>query len=122
MKALKIIGVIVGILIVAVAAVFIFGTTDLRTETAKQNPSEEKARFLLNEMAKAHQIENWDSISTYTVRFQEEMFGTIGKSSNPFPEARSQFNLSYIPNTYDGKLSFTAVSYTHLTLPTICSV
>ena len=107
MKALKIIGVIVGLLIAGVVAVLAFGTSDLRTETAKQNPSEEKARFLLNEMAKAHQIQNWDSISTYTVRFQEEMFGTIGKSSNPFPEAKSQFNLSYIPNTYDGKLSFT---------------
>jgi len=107
MKALKIIGIIAGILAVTIAAVLIFGTTDLRTETAKQNPSEDKAKFLLNEMAKAHQIQNWDSVSTYTVRFQEEMFGAIGKSSNPFPEAKSQFNLSYIPNTYDGKLSFT---------------
>ena len=106
MKVLKIIGIVAAIVAIAVIAVLIFGTTDLRTATAKQNTDEKKALSLLDEMAKAHQIQNWDSIDTYTVRFQEEMFGLIGKSSNPFPEAKSQFDLSYIPNTYDGKLSF----------------
>lgn len=107
MKVLKIIGIVAAVFIVAVAAVLIFGTADLRTDSAKQNPNEQKAKLLLEEMARAHQIENWDDISTYTVRFHEEMFGAIGKSSNPFPEAKSQFDLSYIPRTYDGKLSFT---------------
>lgn len=106
MKVLKVLGVVLGVVIIAAVAVFAFGTTDLRTETAKQKPNEQKAKWLLEEMAEAHQIENWDSVSTYTVRFQEEMFGTIGKSSNPFPQAKSQFDLSYIPKTYDGKLSF----------------
>ncbi len=106
MKVLKISSLGVAIVVVAVVAILIFGTADLRTKTAKKNKNEKKALSLLQDMAAAHQIHNWDSLSTYTVRFQEEMFGLIGKSSNPFPEAKSQFDLSYIPNTYDGKLSF----------------
>lgn len=106
MKVLKIVGIVVAVIVVTVVAVLLFGTADLRTDVAKQNLNEEKAKSLLEEMAKAHKIQNWDSITTYTVRFQEEMFGTVGKSSNPFPEDKSQFDLSYIPNTYDGKLTF----------------
>lgn len=106
----NLIKVILGIVIIgllAFAGVYFFGTSDLRTEIAKTNPQEAKAKLLMAEMSKAHRTENWDSLSTYTVQFQEEMFGFIGKFSNPFPEVRAQFDLSYIPNTYDGKLDFT---------------
>lgn len=107
MKVFRNIGIgLVGLIILVGLCVYLFGTVDLRTETAKKNPSESKAIFLIEEMAKAHQVENWKDVSTYTVQFQEEMFGLIGKSSNPFPEAKSQFELSYIPDTYDGKLTF----------------
>ena len=106
MKVLKILGIVAAVIFIGVVAVMLFGTADLRTDIAKQNPSEQKARFLLEEMAKAHQIQHWEDVSTYTVRFQEEMFGTIGKSSNPFPEDKTQFDLSYIPKSFDGRLSF----------------
>lgn len=104
---IKILGGIIGLIVLIGLGLYFFGTTDLRTRAARTNPNPEKARELLQDMAKAHQIHNWDSVSTYTVQFQENMYGVIGKSSNPFPEATSQFELSYIPNTYDGRLEFT---------------
>jgi len=105
-RIFKIFIVIVTALILAYAAIYFFGTTDLQNQSVKNDPQVAKAKLLLEEMAEAHMVNNWDSISTYTVRFQEEMFGFLGKSSNPFPEAKSQFDLSYIPDTYDGRLTF----------------
>jgi len=105
-RAFKILFGIIVLLIMAYGMLYLFGTTDLRTESVKKDPQEAKAKMLIQEMAKSHMVDNWDSISTYTVRFQEEMFGVLGKSSNPFPEAKSLFDVSYIPNTYDGKLTF----------------
>lgn len=104
---IKILGSLIGLIVLVGLGLYFFGTTDLRTRKARTNPDPDKARALLQDMAKAHQIHNWDSVSTYTVQFQEDMYGLIGKSSNPFPEETSQFELSYIPNTYDGRLEFT---------------
>jgi len=105
----KFIKIILGIIIIGALVfgyLYFFGTTDLRTNLVKKDPQVAKAKSLIEEMSKAHLNENWDNISTYTVEFQEEMFGFLGKFSNPFPETKSLFNLSYIPNTYDGKLVF----------------
>lgn len=108
MKVFKYIGIgLIGLFLLVGLGIYFFGTTDLRTETAKENPNENKAKTLIHQMAMAHKVDNWKEVTTYTARFQEEMFGLIGKSSNPFPDAKSQFDLSYIPNTYDGKLTFT---------------
>lgn len=105
-KILKVLTGTIALLILAYGALYFFATTDLQTESVKNDTQVDKAKLLLKEMAKSHMVENWDSISTYTVRFQEEMFGVLGKSSNPFPESKSLFDLSYITNTYDGKLTF----------------
>jgi len=105
----NIIKVLLGIIllvILLIAYLHFFGTTDLRTESVKTDPQVDKAQMLIQAMASAHKVENWDSVSTYTVRFREELFGFLGKSSNPFPETPSLFDLSYIANTYDGKLEF----------------
>lgn len=103
----KILGGIIALIVLIGLGLYFFGTTDLRTGTARTNPDPDKAKALILEMAKAHKIQNWDSVSTYSVSFLEDMYGMIGKSSNPFPEATSQFELSYIPDTYDGRLEFT---------------
>jgi len=105
-KVFKVLSGIIVLLILVYGALYLLGTTDLQTESVKKDPQEAKAKMLIQEMAKSHMVENWDSISTYTVRFQEEMFGFLGKFSNPFPETKSLFDLSYIPNTYDGRLIF----------------
>jgi len=105
-RILKVLAGIIGLLILAYVALYLFGTADLRNEAVKKDPQVAKAKMLMQEMAKSHMVENWDSISTYTVRYQEEMFGFLGKFSNPFPEEKSLFDLSYIPNTYDGRLTF----------------
>jgi len=91
-KVFKVLLAIIILLILAYGALYLFGTTDLQTDAVKKDPQVAKAKMLLQEMAKSHMVENWDNISTYTVRFQEEMFGVLGKSSNPFPEAKSQFD------------------------------
>ena len=103
---LKLISVLLLLGILAFVGVYFFGTTDLRTTTAKNNPDEAKAKQLLKDMAAAHQIQYWDSLTTYSVTYGEEFFGSIGQSSHPFPEHKNQFKLSYIPNTYDGRLEF----------------
>jgi len=105
-RIIKVLFGIIALFILAYGALYLFGTADLQTESVKKDPKVAKAQMLIQEMAKSHMVENWDSISTYTVRFQEEMFGILGRFSNPFPEEKSLFDLSYIPNTYDGKLTF----------------
>ena len=96
---LKLIGILLLVGILAFAGVYFFGTTDLRTDTAKNAPNEAKAKQLLQEMAAAHQIHNWNNLQTYSVTFEEEFFGSMGQSSHPYPEHNNQFKLSYIPNT-----------------------
>jgi len=103
----KIIFAILALVISAFCYLYFLGTSDLRTEELLKDAETDKAKSLIEEMAKAHLVENWGSISTYTVQFKEEMFGLVGKFGNPFPETKSQFELSYIPNSYDGQLSFT---------------
>ena len=83
-----------------------FKLSDLRTEVAKANKDTEKAAVLLQEMAQAHQIQNWDSISTYTAQFSDAFFGFLGKAAHPFKEDSVQIELNYIANTYDGTLQF----------------
>jgi len=83
-KTLKVLSGVIALLILAYGALYLFGTADLRTESVKKDPQVAKAKMLIQEMAKSHMVENWDSISTYTVRYQEEMFGFLGKFSNPF--------------------------------------
>lgn len=93
------------ILIVLIAGCVNFiKLSDLRTPTAKSAPDEQKARQLLEAMGKAHGISNWDSISTYSVRFSDTFFGFIGKSGNPFKSDSTYFQLDYIANSFDGRL------------------
>ncbi len=105
-RAVKILSGILLLASLAYGLLYLFGTVDLQTDEVKKDPQTAKAKMLIQEMAKSHMVENWEGISTYTVRFQEEMFGFLGKFSNPFPEAKSVFDISYIPNTYDGRLTF----------------
>lgn len=103
---LKLIGFLILLALLTFLGIYFLGTTDLRTDTAKNAPNEAKARQLLKEMGAAHQIQYWDSMTTYSVIFEDEFFGTMGKSSHPYSADKSRFKLSYIPNTYDGRLEF----------------
>ncbi len=102
----KIIGGICILLTLTGVYLATFGTSDLRTETAKNSSNEEHAKALLQEMANAHGIEHWKNILTYEVEFEDAFFGPIGQMSHPFSEDTVQFSLTYIPNTYDGRLEF----------------
>ncbi|MFK7950952.1 MAG: hypothetical protein AB8G11_25455 [Saprospiraceae bacterium] len=81
-------------------------TSDLRTKITKSNTNETKAKALIIEMGKAHNIEAWKNIRTYNVDFEEEFFGRIGKSGNPYPDMKTELLLSYIPNSFDGQFHF----------------
>lgn len=79
-----------------------FKLTNLKKES--QPNSYTKARTLLTEMGKAHGIEAWNTIDTYSVTFKDEFYGFYGKQSHPFKEQSMQFSLHYIPKTFNGQL------------------
>jgi len=85
---------------------FAFGTSDLRTDEAIFSPNKKNARVLLQKMGQAHGIENWKDLETYSVEFRDEFYGVFGEMGNPFPMDTAEFMLTYIPNTYDGKLEY----------------
>lgn len=94
-------------LLVVAGTIGFFHLADLRTEVAKQGGNEDKARALIADMAKAHNIGAWDSISTYRASFDDEFYGLVGKNGNPFPGNKGIFDLEYIPGSFDGRLTFT---------------
>ena len=96
---------LIGLLTLAFLVVYFFGTSDLRTDTAENNSNPEKAAQLLAQMAKAHQIEAWDSIESYEVIFEDEFYGFMGATGNPFAENKAKFRLQYLSNSYDGRLT-----------------
>lgn len=102
----RILGGFVLLFIIIVGYFYFLGTADLRTEVSINQPREEYAKSLLQEMGKAHGINNWSSISTYSSTFEDVFFGTLGQSSHGFSEDSVRFLLKYIPNTYDGSLEF----------------
>jgi len=55
-------------------------TTDLRPEGYLYARNIEKAKQLLEEMGKAHQIENWNNLETYNIVFEGEFYGFGAKN------------------------------------------
>lgn len=96
------------ILLLTATLLLLNSCVDLRTETVKKNPDSVKAKRLLVEMGKAHGIKNWAAVTTYTASFEDEFFGKLGESSKPYPETKTQFDLNYIPASFDGQLEFTS--------------
>jgi hypothetical protein len=86
----------------------IHSCADLRTSEARNNTDEEKAKRLLKEMGVAHGIQNWDKMATYTVNFEDQFYGKIGKKANPYPDTLTTFELHYIPKSFDGRMAFTS--------------
>lgn len=83
-----------------------FGKADLRTAQAKSTIQTEKAHKLLALMSEAHGVAKWDEVETYQVTFEDEFYGFLGKKSHPYGQANNKFQLNYIPNTYDGQMTF----------------
>ncbi|MBT8219180.1 MAG: hypothetical protein KJP00_05130 [Bacteroidia bacterium] len=105
-KSVKYISIILGVIILGLIYFMFVYKSDLRTDQVKKDPQPIEGRALLMKMGKAHGIENWDSIATYTVAFQDEFFGRMGKNAHPFPSSQMEMILDYIPNTFNGRLSF----------------
>jgi len=76
----------------------------LRPEGYEYASDIEKAKQLLEEMGKAHQIENWNNMETYNVIFEGEFYGFLGKRSHPFKEQKIELSLTFISKTNDGQL------------------
>ncbi len=83
----------------------VFSTADLRTEAAMSADGAAKARTLLQQMGAAHRIDAWDQAQTYTATFTDKFNGFIGKRTKPFPDDSTTLQLSYIPQTFDGRLT-----------------
>ena len=102
----RILGGFILLLFIIVTYFYFLGTVDLRTETSKNEPNEKRAKALLQEMGEAHGIANWENINTYSAKFEDVFFGTLGSNSHGYEEDSVQFLLKYIPKTFDGKLEF----------------
>lgn len=102
----RILGGFILLFIIIIGYFYFLGTVDLRTEIAKNTPNEKLAKALLQEMGEAHGISNWEKLNTYSVKFEDVFFGTLGANSHSYAEDSVQFLLKYIPKTYDGKLEF----------------
>lgn len=102
----RIIGGFILLLAIMGSYLAFWGTKDLRLEVAINNPQPEKARILLQQMADAHGAANWDSLETYSVELEDLFFEPMGTQSNPFPEDTMQFLLTFIPNSFDGRMQF----------------
>ena len=81
-----------------------FTLSDLRLEGYTFPNNEAKAKQLLKEMGVAHNSHLWDSIKTYSVIYEDEFYGFIGKQSHPFTEQKMKFALRYASNTTNGQL------------------
>jgi len=103
---LKIIGAIVGIIILAMLYFVLIHKSDIRTDLVKEDLDPIQGRAMLMKMGTAHNIAKWDSVSTYTVIFQDEFFGKMGQRSHPFPSNQQEMVLDYIPNSFNGRMSF----------------
>jgi len=76
----------------------------LRPEGYEYARDIDKAKQLIEEMGKAHLIENWNNMETYNVIFEGEFYGFLGKRSHPFKEQKIELSLNFIPKTSDGQL------------------
>jgi len=86
-----------------------FAVVDLRTDIDKNAINEDKAKGLISDMGKAHGIENWQNIKTYSVSFEDEFFGFIGSKSHAYGANKVNMTLNYIPDSFDGRIDFTSV-------------
>ena len=111
----RILGGFILLLIIIVTYFYFLGTADLRTKIAINEPNEQFAKALLQEMGNAHGISNWEKIKTYSTEFEDVFFGTLGAISHGYSEDSVRFLLKYIPKTYDGKLEFLSGENTGLT-------
>ncbi|MFK8006847.1 MAG: hypothetical protein AB8H03_10760 [Saprospiraceae bacterium] len=102
----RILGGFILLFFIIVTYFYFLGTADLRTDLAKNEPNEIRAKALLQEMGEAHGIANWENINTYSTKFEDVFFGALGSNSHGYAEDSVQFSLKYIPKTYDGKLEF----------------
>lgn len=89
--------------LVGYGCINVFKLSDLTSDNPVLNDPQ-KAKQLMTDMGKAHGIHMWDSISSYTAVFGDEFYGFFGKAGNPFSEEKMVLLLSYIPNTFDGRV------------------
>lgn len=104
---LKIFGLVIGCLALIAFYFFVVHLSDLRTDTVKDNPDPIGGRALLLKMGAAHNIAAWDSVDTYTVAFEDDFYGMVGENGHPFPQHDMEMILDYIPDSNDGRMSFT---------------
>ncbi len=93
-------------LTILVGLFFSCKTVDLRPDGYEYASDIDRAKQLLEEMGKAHQIENWKKLETYNVILEDEWYGFLGKMSHSFKEQKNELSLNYIPKTKDGQLKF----------------
>jgi len=76
---------------------------DIRTTEMAGTTDDARAMKVLHQMAKAHQVNRWDDIETYTFHVSDEYQGLIGTFGSPFPKGKAVLELSFIPQTYTGR-------------------
>ena len=100
---MRFIKILTPIILFLMSGCVLFKPSDLRTLEAEYLDNPSQAQYLLTQMANAHGVKNWKNVMTYTVEFEENYLGKMGA---PFPEKNSKLSLQYIPNSFDGRLTF----------------
>ncbi|MEO1451837.1 MAG: hypothetical protein AAFV07_20065, partial [Bacteroidota bacterium] len=95
-KVLRFLLILIVVAALAITGFVQFYQSDIRPE-GYQPGQEDRARALLTEMAIAHGVDRWDSIAHYQVDFEDEFYGAMGESGNPFPETPTKIQLAYTP-------------------------
>jgi len=98
---------LVGLAVLTSCRLKVFKVADLRPEESRELKLDSiKGSQLLQQMAVAHGIETWKTVATYTIGFEDEFYGFMGKQANPFDTDKISFTLNYIAGTFDGRLDF----------------
>lgn len=67
---------------------------------------EARGRELLERAAKAHGIEKFSQIQTYTMRVRDQWRGVMPRMLNPWPDHEVDVRLSYRAGSFDGRAEF----------------
>ena len=82
--------------------------SDLRTDNMRNEMlaagAKQKARTLMQDAYIAHHAAQWEKFETFEVDFQEKFYRL--KFASAFPKGEARVKLEFVPDTYDGRLTF----------------
>ncbi len=99
--------VLISLIFLSSCRLHVFKIFDLRPKSSRSLKADSiSVTILLQKMEEAYGLKTWNSIEAYSIDFEDEFYGFMGKQANPFDAKNISFKLSYIPGAFDGRLDF----------------